>query len=143
MDIFYKIRKENFTNAVNKAGTATAFSAAYGINKSTISLYMSGERNITNKKARAIEALIGKPEGWLDIEHSLNPASVTPEASAMVMIHIMRELEQLGISIHQMDEQVLIKLIKHCLDGFTTQEEVSTAKIQGALDLALSAQSAS
>lgn len=109
MQTVNNLRKLNFTNEVNKVGSAKEFCEKYGENKSTVSLWLNGTRKISDRKARELEELLCKPEGWMDAANSPQSNYLTPQLAAILVADLVKEVSAMGLSIHQLNERVLIE----------------------------------
>jgi transcriptional regulator with XRE-family HTH domain len=143
MKTIYNLRKVNFTMLVNLEKNDSQFCAKYGLSKTTVSLYKNGDRNISDKKAREIELMAHKPEGWLDTANKENHNFVTPETVAVIMLDLNKQIQKHGISVHQLDDSVYMELVTMLLNDSALDGAFDSEKTERALALALAVQGAS
>lgn len=72
-----EIRRENARALAADNGGLTEFGRALGMEAPQVSQIIgkTPHKNIGNSIARRIEKAYSKPEGWIDIQHSLEPAT--------------------------------------------------------------------
>ena len=137
METVYNLRKVNFTNEVNKLGSAKEFCAVHNYNKSTVSLWLNGSRKISDRKARDIEVLLKKPEGWLDAANSPQDNYLTPQLAAVLVADLVAEVQKMGLSIHQLQERVLIETATSIFDAAAcSTDQVSSVETKRFLNVA-------
>ena len=72
------IRRRSLAVLVEDAGGQDALADKLGVSGSYVSQLVSAGRPITEKTARKYEALLSKPPGWMDVDHSALRSSFAP-----------------------------------------------------------------
>lgn len=85
-----EIRRANLSKLVEDSATIAALANAAEISESYISTILSGARNAGSRIARKLERATGRPEGWMDIDHTnrrvieYTPPRLTPDETELL-----------------------------------------------------------
>lgn len=85
------VRRENLQRLRNEIGSVQALADRIGKSQSQVSQWLNASthsvngrpRTISSGSCREVEAAVGKPEGWMDVEHREFAAVQTSEVVAL------------------------------------------------------------
>lgn len=134
----YLIRLKNLRSLIADAGGPAAFARLTGepgkggYSKGYINILAgpTPTRNINEKTARGIESKIGKPKGWLDVEHA-DVTGVDADLLSTVMAQSRDRMKKARIVLSSMQFAILALLTyEHCqLKGGIGHAEVFLGKM--------------
>lgn len=78
-----QIRRENLAHLVAEEPSQAAFARKISKDKNQVGQWLgrAGSRNMSAETAREIEAICGRPAGWLDHDHGAAPAATAVTVS--------------------------------------------------------------
>lgn len=99
-----ELRRHNFAAAVEKAGGVPAFCRSTELNPDYVRQLLNGKdvkggRNIGDRAARKIEALIGKDPNWLDQAHGPVAVAQAPARPPTVPRQVENDIDALRLAV--------------------------------------------
>ena len=108
-----EMRRENLTALIGDAGGQAVVASKLGVTASQVSQWVKGApnsktgkpRTVGDESARRLEALFGRPRGWMDHRHGAASAAVATGASPYITLAQALDVVGMSLAVEMLPEQ--------------------------------------